>query len=57
VCAASLDFINQNITAEGSKKDAVFSLLEKLKPEKAEKFREMREDAWMFLMREKLVDQ
>ena len=56
-CAASLDFINQNITAEGSRKDAVFSLLEKLKPEKAEKFREMREDAWMLLIREKLVDQ
>ncbi|MBO3840481.1 MAG: hypothetical protein QXS66_07105 [Thermoproteota archaeon] len=54
-CAASLDFISQNITTEESKHD-VFSLLEKLKPEKAKIFKEMREDAWKFLRSEKLVE-
>jgi len=54
-CAASLDFINQNITTKKSK-EVVFSLLEKLKPEKAETFRKMREDAWKFLKNEELVN-
>ncbi|MBO3842691.1 MAG: hypothetical protein FGF48_09810 [Candidatus Brockarchaeota archaeon] len=54
-CAASLDFISQNVTVEKSK-DNIFSLLEKLKPEKAETFMEMREDAWAFLRSEGLVN-
>ncbi|MEM2087544.1 MAG: hypothetical protein QW797_08970 [Thermoproteota archaeon] len=54
-CAASLDFISQNVTVEKSK-DSVFSLLEKLKPEKTDVFREMREDAWEFLRSEELVN-
>lgn len=54
-CAASLDFISQNVTVEKSK-DTIFSLLEKLKPEKAEIFRDMRENAWEFLRSENLVN-
>jgi len=53
-CAASLDFISQNVTVRRNKDD-VFHLLEKLKPEK-EVFKTMREDAWEFLRIEKLVD-
>lgn len=53
-CAASLDFINQNVTKEKSK-DIVFSLLEKLKAEKKKLFSEIREDAWEFLRSEGLL--
>lgn len=54
-CAASLDFINQNVTKEKSKEE-VFALLEKLKPAKIEKFRPMRDDAWELLKQEGLID-
>lgn len=54
-CAASLDFIRQNLTDKNSDKNKVFRLLEELKPEKIEVFRKIREDAWSFLKDEGLV--
>jgi hypothetical protein len=55
-CAASLDFIQSNIRKETRKKEKVFALLDELKPDKKEKFKEMREDAWNLLVNEKLVN-
>lgn len=55
-CAASLDFIRQNLTDKNSNKDKVFRLLEELKPEKIEVFKKIREDAWEFLKSEELVN-
>ena len=48
-CLASLDFINQNISRGRHRKRTVFLLLQQLKPEKAEIFRNMRDDAWNLL--------
>jgi uncharacterized protein YwgA len=55
-CVASLDFINENAGKEfRGKKEKIFALLEALKPEKKEKFRRMREDAWKLLIEGNLI--
>lgn len=48
-CLASLDFINQNVSQEMRNKETIFHLLQLLKPEKVNVFRNMREDAWELL--------
>ena len=48
-CLASLDFINQNLSQKERRKETIFLLLELLKPEKANIFKNMREDAWELL--------
>lgn len=54
-CTASLDFIQSNVSKDKRGKEEVFTLLERLKPEKKEMFREMREEAWNLLVDENLV--
>ena len=48
-CLASLDFINQNSSQKECRKENIFLLLQLLKPEKANIFKNMREDAWKLL--------
>ena len=48
-CLASLDFINQNSSQKERRKENIFLLLQLLKPEKANIFKNMREDAWKLL--------
>lgn len=54
-CAASLDFILQNVSKKSKRKTVIYFLLEALKPEKAELFRRFREDAWSLLIKEGLI--
>lgn len=54
-CAASLDFIQANVREELRKKERAFALLDELKPEKRFKFKEMKDDAWRLLVKERLV--
>ena len=58
-CAASLDFINENapegIARANERKTVIYSLLNHLKPEKAELFSTLREDAWNLLDDEGLI--
>ena len=54
-CAASLDFIANNVSKKNRKKTKVYALMDALKPEKAELFRTFREYAWNLLGNEGLV--
>jgi len=54
-CTASLDFIFMNVPKQCRKKGPIYSLLDALKPEKAELFRRFREDAWNLLFTEGLI--
>jgi len=54
-CAASLDFIRQNVSRTTLNKGYVFSLLEQLKPEKANLFKDLRNDSWNLLETEGLI--
>jgi len=48
-CLASLDFIKRNVIKNSKEKKSIFSLLERLKPEKAIIFKNMLNDAWEIL--------
>ncbi|MEM2130765.1 MAG: hypothetical protein QXZ70_09225 [Candidatus Bathyarchaeia archaeon] len=55
-CVASLDFINENAGEQfKGKKEKIFALLEALKPEKKDTFKQMREDAWSLLIKGNLI--
>ncbi|MGD6851581.1 MAG: hypothetical protein ACQCN6_05925 [Candidatus Bathyarchaeia archaeon] len=54
-CAASLDFIQANVSYEYRKKEKTFKLLEQLKPQKEAIFSQMREEAWCLITNEGLV--
>jgi len=48
-CLASLDFINKNTSVRDHRKESVFLLLQQLKPEKANIFKNMQNNAWNLL--------
>jgi len=54
-CAASLDFISQNTSKTPLGKQHIFYLLEQLKPEKANLFKNMRNAAWNLIENEGLI--
>jgi uncharacterized protein YwgA len=54
-CAASLDFIRMNALKKMANKQTIFTLLEKLKPQRTSAFREIREDCWNLLKEEGLI--
>jgi len=54
-CAASLDFVYQNVSRASRNKNYIFSLLDQLKPEKVHAFRNLRNAAWSLLEKEGLI--
>lgn len=55
-CAASLDFLRQNVLNVGVDRDSIFGLLGRLKPDRTKMFQRMQSEVWDFLVNEGLIE-
>jgi len=55
-CAASLDFLRQNVLNVRAERDSIFSLLERLKPDRTGIFQRIQSEVWNFLVSEGLIE-